>query len=87
MIYSESGEYNRDMSHDLRKYARQTEIRSVIAFLIILFVIGDGLIWLFYGGQSALFGALCMVAGLVPLGMIFGSLWLLDWILKRNRDR
>ncbi len=74
------------MSRDLRKYARQTDIRSIIAFLIILFVIGDGLIWYFYGSQSALLGALCMLVGLVPLGLIFLVLELLGWIVKRFKD-
>jgi len=87
MITSELGEYNIDMSTDLRKYARQTGVRSLIFFIIILFLVGDGLIWLFYGGQAAFLGALCMLAGLVPLGLIFLSLWFLNWIVKRTGDR
>ena len=87
MIYTELGEYNMDMSRDMRKYARQTEIRTIIAFLIILFVVGDGLLWFFYGKQTALLGALCMLAGLVPLGLVFMIFGFLDWVLKRRGDQ
>ena len=74
------------MTRDLRKYHRQTNIRALIYFLIILFVLGDGLIWLFYGYQNAIFGALCMLGGLVPIGLVFLILEAMGWIVHRNRD-
>jgi hypothetical protein len=37
------------MSHDLRRYAKQTNIQLIIGFLLILFIVGDGLIYLRYG--------------------------------------
>jgi hypothetical protein len=36
------------MSRDLRKYIRQTNVRLVVGALVLLFVVGDGLIYLFY---------------------------------------
>ncbi len=75
------------MSRDLRKYARQTNVRLLIGFLILLFLIGDGLIYVFYGRGAALVGLLCLGAGLVPLVLIAVILWGMEWFLKRaNRE-
>jgi len=72
---------------DLRKYARQTNVRLGVGALLLLFVVGTGLIYLFYGPGAAVTGFLCLLAGLTPLVLIFISLILLDWIQKRaNRD-
>ena len=75
------------MSRDLRKYARDTNVRLVAGAILILFTIGLGLIWAVYGFSAAVSGLLCLVAAFVPIGLILLSLLLLDWILKRaNRD-
>ncbi len=73
------------MAHDLRKYARETNVRLFVGFLLILFVIGDGLIFVFYGAGGALLGALCMVGGLAPIGLIALALWAIDAIVKKER--
>ena len=73
------------MTKDLRNYAEQTRSRLVIWFLIILFVIGLGLIWLIYGAKSALLGFLCLIGSLIPIGLIFLFLFGLDVIVK-NQD-
>lgn len=75
------------MVSDLRRYARQTNVRLVAGFLLILFVIGDGLIWWFYGRQAALLGLVCLLAGLAPLILIALFLWLLDLVVQRNNAR
>ncbi len=71
---------------DLRKYATQTQVRSLLAFIFILLTLGIGLIYLFYGPGSALMGLLCALTGLAPLVLIFLFLWGLDWFLKRFED-
>ncbi|HTX93100.1 MAG TPA: hypothetical protein VMC09_17940 [Anaerolineales bacterium] len=71
------------MTRDLRKYARQTNVQLIAGALILLLIIGDGLIYFFYGGGAALMGVVCILSALVPIGLIFLSLWLLDWIRKR----
>jgi len=73
------------MTKDLRNYAKQTRARLVIWFLIILFVIGLGLIWLIYGARSAMLGFLCLIGSLIPIGLIFLFLFGLDAIVK-NQD-
>ncbi len=72
------------MSRDLRQYARQTHIQLIIGFLLILFIIGDGLIYLFYGQGAAMMGVICLLAGLTPITLIIVSLWIIDWVVRRK---
>ena len=75
------------MSRDLRSYMKDTNVRLVVGALAMLFIVGDGLIWLIYGFGAAVMGLLCMLGAFVPIGLIFLLLNLSDWILKRaNRD-
>ena len=70
------------MSHDLRKYAAQTNLRLILGAFFLLFVVGLGLIWLFYGFRAAALGLLCLFGALVPLGLILFFIFGLDTILK-----
>jgi hypothetical protein len=75
------------MSRDLRKYGRQTNVRLIVGAFLLLFVIGDGLIYLIYGRGAALMGILCLLGGMVPVVLTILVLLLLDWIRKRaDRD-
>ena len=75
------------MPDDLRKYARQTNIQLAVGAVLLLFIIGDGLIYLFYGAGAAVFGILCLLGGMVPAVLFVLVLLLFDWIQKRaNRD-
>lgn len=75
------------MTRDLRKYVRQTNFRLVAGALVLLFVVGDGLIFLIYGTSAAVMGLLCLLAGMTPVVLVLLSLLLLEWITKRaNRD-
>ena len=75
------------MSRDLRKYGRQTNIRLMAGGLLLLFIVGDGLIYFIYGSGAAIMGILCLLAGLIPVVLIVLVLALLDWIRKRaDRD-
>lgn len=72
---------------DLRRYARQTNVRLGAGAFLLLFVVGLGLIYVIYGSGAAVMGFLCLLAGLSPLVLIFISLEILNWIQKRaNRD-
>jgi hypothetical protein len=70
------------MSSDLRRYARQTSVRLVVGFILLLFLVGDGLIWYFYGRGAALFGLLCILGGLGLFALIGGILWVMERIAK-----
>jgi TM2 domain-containing membrane protein YozV len=70
------------MSRDLRKYARQTNIRLAIGAVLLLFILGDGLIYIFYGGGAALTGILCLLGGMIPVVLVVLILILFEWIQK-----
>jgi hypothetical protein len=74
------------MSRDLRKFARQTNIRLFIGFFLILFLVGDGLIYVFYGREPAMLGLLCLLAGAAPLGLIALILLGLEQLVKRSHE-
>jgi hypothetical protein len=75
------------MSRDLRKYMRDTNVRLIVGALLLLFIVGDGLIWFIYGFGAAMMGLLCILGAFVPIGLILLLLALSDWIVKRaNRD-
>jgi len=71
------------MTRDLRKYDNQTNFRSLIGFLLLLFLVGDGLIYVFYGRESAVMGLICLAAGVAPLLIIGLILWGMEWVVKR----
>jgi O-antigen/teichoic acid export membrane protein len=77
------------MGRDLRKYARQTNVRLSLGFAIIIFLVGDGLIYYFYGQEAAIMGALCILLGLVPLLLIFLAFLALDLVIRflQKQDR
>ncbi len=72
------------MGHDLRKYARQTNARLVVGFILILLLVGDGLIYLFYGRSAAATGLFCLLASLAPVVLILLGLWIMDLVVRVN---
>jgi len=70
------------MGRDLRRYARQTNARLVIGFILLLLIVGDGLIYLFYGRAAAAMGLICILGGLALGGMILFALWVIERIAK-----
>ena len=75
------------MSRDLRKYASQTNFRLIIGGLLVLFTVGIGLIYVFYGPGAALTGLLCLVVGLIPLILIWVMFIVLEFITKRAQNQ
>jgi hypothetical protein len=71
------------MSRDLRHYSRQTSIRLVIGFVLILLLVGDGLIYLFYGRNAAGMGLICSLLGMAPIVLVWGLLAFLGWAAKK----
>ena len=72
------------MSRDLRRYARQTNLRLVIGFLLLLFIVGDGLIYYFYGRNAAIMGLVCLALGLTPASLIWFVLAFLEYIIRKT---
>jgi len=71
------------VARDLRKYASQTNVQLIAGGLLLLFLVGLGLIWFFYGLNAALLGLLCMLGGLVPVGLVIMTMVGMDLILKK----
>ena len=74
------------MPRDLRRYARQTNLRLVIGFILLLFIVGDGLIYYFYGRNAAIMGLICLILGLTPAALVWLILTFLE-IVVRKADR
>ncbi len=72
------------MARDLRRYARQTHVQLAAGFLLLLFVVGDGLIYFLYGKGAALAGLLCVISGLAPLALVWLVLIGMEWLVKRS---
>ncbi len=70
---------------DLRDYARQTHIRLIFGGIILLLIVGLGLVYIFYGSGAVFSAFLCIVAGIIPIVLIYISFLIIDWIVKRNR--
>ena len=73
------------MSRDLRRYARNTQLRLILGGLAIVFLAGGALVWWIYGPQAAAMALLCTVAGLAPILLIFIALLALEWISRSAR--
>ena len=69
---------------DLRKYAKQTTGHLVMGALLLVFILGEVLIYLFYGVSAAITGLLCLAGAMVPILLIFGILWIIDRFTKRD---
>ena len=72
------------MARDQRGFIRETNRRLVIGFVMLLFLVGGGLIYLIYGPEAALSGALCLFAGLAPFGLLWAILSGLEWLGERT---
>ena len=71
---------------DLRKYARQTTVQLIIGAFVILLIIGEGLIYYFYGVGGAISGLICIGGGLLPILAIVAALWIIELIANKNQD-
>lgn len=75
------------MSRDLRKFAKDTNVRLAVGAFVLLFVVGVGLIWAIYGAGAAGMGLMCLLAAVLPILLISGIFLAMDWIVKRARDQ
>jgi len=73
------------VTRDLRKYARRTNLRLILGFVLILLLVGEGLIYWFYGQGAALFGLVCLLGTLVPIGGILIFFWILERIQNQRQ--
>jgi len=69
-----------------RTPAEQTKFLMVVWFLLILFVLGLGLIWVIYGRSAAFLGFLCLIGASFPIGLILIFLFGLDFLVRKTDD-
>ena len=72
------------MTKNLRDYTKNTRTRLIIGFLALVFLVGDGLIFLFYGKESGIFGLVCLLAALIPVFLVVLLLGIADRVVKKN---
>ncbi len=65
---------------------KQTRTRLVIGFLLLVFLVGDGLIYFLYGRDSFLMALLCTGLALMPVLLVALWLWGMEILTKRLRD-
>jgi energy-converting hydrogenase Eha subunit E len=58
------------MAKNPSNYNSQTRSRLVIWFVVLLFTLGLGLIWLVYGKSAALIGFFCLLGMVIPVGLV-----------------
>jgi len=68
---------------DPARFVRSTEGQLVIGFFVILYVVGGGLIWYFYGLGGAIAGWLCITGGLIFFFLLYGLVSLAGWWANR----
>lgn len=73
------------MSRDLRKYTSSTQARLILGFLLLVFLVGDGLIFLFYGKGAGLAGLICLLGVLLPVLLVLLFLRIADQLVKKER--
>ena len=71
---------------DLRAYASGTMFRLVLGGLGIVLVVGNVLIWVFYGNAAAQMSLMCMGVVLIPVLLIAAILWAMGWIVRKERE-
>jgi hypothetical protein len=76
----------RNQGFDARRYARDLEFRLVVAFFVLLYGLGGGLIWYFYGRAAAVLGLLCISGGLVTLLLLWAIVTLIGWWANREYE-
>jgi hypothetical protein len=75
------------MTRDLRRYSQQTSFRLLLGFLVLIFLVGDGLIYLFMGRDAAVMGLVCLALGLAPALLVWLLLSWMGWLVKKERER
>jgi len=54
--------------------------------LALVLIVGNVLIWTFYGRGAAQLSLLCMGVTLLPALLIAIVLWVMGWIVRKDRD-
>jgi hypothetical protein len=65
-------------------FQKSTEAQLVVGFFVLLYGVGGGLIWIFYGRGGAILAMLCMTGGLFFFLLLYAIVWLIGkWAESR----
>lgn len=56
---------------------QREEARLAVGFFLLLYIVGGGLIWWFYGLGGAVAGWLCITGGVLFFMALYGIVWLI----------
>jgi hypothetical protein len=59
-------------------------MRLIAGFLLLVFLVGDGLIFIFYGKGAGLAGLICLLGAMLPIALVVFFLWLADRIVEKQ---
>lgn len=62
---------------NMRKFARQTELRLAVAIVLFITVVALALIWFFLGGEIARAAVVCSLGGALLFALLYGLMALL----------
>ncbi|MEW6568964.1 MAG: hypothetical protein AB1449_12525 [Chloroflexota bacterium] len=71
---------------DLRSYAQSTTRRLILGGLVLVFAVGDGLVWLIYGDQAGRTALICTAIGLGPVLLILVALEAMAWVVRKTDE-
>lgn len=72
--------HRRRISFNARRFAKSMEGQLVIAFFVLLYGVGGGLIWLFYGRAAALLGLACISGGMLFFLLLYAIMLLIGYL-------
>jgi hypothetical protein len=56
--------------YSARTHRARTDRNLLIGFFVLLFLVGGGLIWYFYGAPAAALGLACLALGALLVGLL-----------------
>lgn len=78
---------NRPRPDNPRAHRARTDRQLLLGFFALLFVVGGGLIWYFYGAGAAAVGVGCMAVGALLTGALALLMVGLQWLSDRLEER
>ena len=70
-----------------RAHRARTDRNLLLGFFALLFVVGGGLIWYFYGAGAAALGVACIALGAVVVGLLALLMVGLEWLSNRWEEK
>jgi hypothetical protein len=74
-------------SSNTRAHRARTDRNLLLGFFALLFIVGGGLIWYFYGAGAAALGVICIAAGAVLVGLLALLMLGLEWLSNRWEEK